>query len=324
MSRQLRIEYAGAFYHVYSRGNQKQPIFFSDDDRYYFLKVLREAHDRMGCIIHLYCLMDSHYHLTFETPEANLSQVMHFLNTAYSIYLNKKHERCGHLFQGRYKAILIQADAYARTLTTYIHGNPVRKKIVERPEHFPWSSCPGYYGTRNAPRWLEKTFILGVFGNSLDRLKLEHERYLMAPDKADFLKDIEKAAKIGIMGDEEFIDKIRREYLSDRIDNPDRELGQLRRLRTRPELSHIAQLVGRELGSTSRLSKKCTIYLAHKFAGFRLREIGDFFKIGPNAVSESYRRTAKEVISNETLRRIIETVRLQLLANNQVEGEEKL
>ena len=126
MPRQLRIEYPGAFYHVYSRGNQKQPIFFSDDDRYYYLNILRQAHERLGCISHLYCLMDSHYHLTLETPDANLSQIMHFINSAYSVYLNKKHERCGHLFQGRFKAILVQADAYARTLATYIHGNPVR------------------------------------------------------------------------------------------------------------------------------------------------------------------------------------------------------
>ncbi len=323
MSRQLRIEYPGAFYHVYSRGNQKQPIFFSDDDRYYFLKVLREVHQRMGCIIHLYCLMDSHYHLGLETPEANLSRIMHFLNTAYSVYLNKKHDRCGHLFQGRYKAILVQADAYARVLTTYIHGNPVRKKIVEHPEHFPWSSCQDYYGIRNSQPWLETLFILGVFGNSRDILKLEHERYLTAASGLAFDKDIKKAARIGIMGDEEFLDRIRRAYLSGQIDNPDRELGQLRRLRIRPELADIARLVSQEFGSTSRLAKRCTIYLAHKFAGFKLREIGEFFGIGPNAVSESYRRTDKEVQSNETLGLIIEKVRSQLISTHPSDSPEK-
>jgi putative transposase len=323
MSRQLRIEYPGAFYHVYSRGNQKQRIFFSDDDRHYFLKVLREVHERLGCIVHLYCLMDSHYHLGLETPEANLSRIMHFLNTAYSVYLNKKHERCGHLFQGRYKAILVQADAYARVLTTYIHGNPVRKKIVEHPEHFPWSSCQDYYGIRNPQPWLETLFVLGVFGNSRDILKLEHERYLMAGNGHSFDKDIEKATRIGIMGDEEFVDRIRRAHLSGQIDNPDRELGQLRRLRIRPELADIAQLVSREFGSTSRLAKRCTIYLAHKFAGYKLREIGEFFGIGPNAVSESYRRTTKEVLSNETLGRIIETVRSQLIGTHPGNSPEK-
>lgn len=260
--------------------------------------------------------MDSHYHLTLETPEGNLSKIMHFMNTAFSIYLNKKHERCGHLFQGRYKAILIQADAYARVLATYIHGNPVRKKVVELPEQFPWSSCQDYYGTRDAFPWLETRFILGLFGDSRDLLKLEHERYLRGGNKEVIHKDFEEAARIGIMGDKEFVDMIRRVHLSDRIDNPDRELGQLRRLRMRPELSAIERLIDRELGPTSRLAKKCTIYVAHRFAGFRLREIGDYFEIGPNAVSESFRRTAKEILTNETLQRIVEAVRSEFAATS--------
>jgi len=312
MSRQLRIEYPGAFYHVYSRGNQKQRIFFSDEDRYYFLKVLREAHERLGAVAHLYCLMDSHYHLALETPDANLSRIMHFMNSAYSIYLNKKHERCGHLFQGRFKAILIQADAYARTLSVYIHGNPVRKKIVERPEEFPWSSCRDYYGSRNPPAWLDTSFVLGAFGNSRENLKLEHERYLSAANEAALHDEIRKASRIGILGDDEFIDRIRRSYLRDRIKNPDHELCELRRLRARPELSEIAQLIDSEMGSMNRLAKKCTIYFAHRFIGFKLKEIGEHFGISPAAVSESYRKTAKEICSNETLQRIIEAVRSRL------------
>lgn len=311
MPRQLRIEYPGAFYHVYSRGNQKQPIFFSDDDRYYYLNILRQAHERLGCISHLYCLMDSHYHLTLETPDANLSQIMHFINSAYSVYLNKKHERCGHLFQGRFKAILVQADAYARTLATYIHGNPVRKKIVDRPEQFPWSSCQEYYGIRNPPSWLDTSVILGAFGNSLEVLKLEHERYMLAL-KGIFDKDLEKASRIGILGDDDFVDKIRRTYLKNKMINPDRELCELRRLRTRPELSQIWAMINAELGATNKLSKRCTIFFAHKHANFKLREIGEYFGVGPGAVSESYRKTAKEIFSNGTLNRVIEVVRSRL------------
>ena len=311
MPRQLRIEYPGAFYHVYSRGNQKQPIFFSDDDRYYYLNILRQAHERLSCISHLYCLMDSHYHLTLETPDANLSQIMHFINSAYSVYLNKKHERCGHLFQGRFKAILVQADAYARTLATYIHGNPVRKKIVDRPEQFPWSSCQEYYGIRNPPSWLDTSVILGAFGNSLEVLKLEHERYKLAL-KGIFDKDLEKASRIGILGDDDFVDKIRRTYLKNKMINPDRELCELRRLRTRPQLSQIWAMINAELGAKNKLSKRYTIFFAHKHANFKLREIGEYFGIGPGAVSESYRKTAKEILSNGTLNRVIEVVRSRL------------
>lgn len=308
MPRQLRIEYPGAFYHVYSRGNQKQPIFLTEEDRYHYLKILKDANERLGVIVHVYCLMNTHYHLTLETPEANLSQVMHFINSSYSIYLNKKHERCGHLFQGRYKAILIQADAYARTLAKYIHGNPVRKKIVDRAEEYAWSSCQYYYGLRHPPSWLDTSVILKAFGNSLEVLKREHERYLGTADEKRLEKDMKEGSRLGILGDDDFIDKIRRTYLKDRMENPDGELCELRRLRVRPGLSNIKAQVDRELGAENRLARKCAIFLARKRAGFKLREIGDHLGLSPGAVSLSYRKISKEIVTNEMLRRVIEIV----------------
>jgi len=308
MPRPLRIEYPGAFYHVYSRGNQKQPIFFSDDDRYYFLKILGESNERLGAVVHLYCLMNTHYHLTLETPEANLSRIMHLINSAYSIYLNKKHERCGHLFQGRFKAILVQADAYARTLTEYIHGNPVRKKIVVRPEEYPWSSCQDYYGIRNHPPWLDTSVILRAFGGSLEALKMEHERYMGIAGARLLENEIKTASRLGILGDDDFIDRIRRSHLKNQMENPDREICELRRLRVRPELCDIQAEVDQEVGAENRMAKKCLIILARKRAGYKLREIGDHLGLSPGAVSISYRKILKESASNETLRRVIETV----------------
>jgi len=308
----LRIEYAGAFYHVYSRGNQKQPIFFSDEDRYYFLKILRDANERLGGIVHLYCLMGNHYHLLLETTEANLSQLMHFVNSSYSIYLNTKYGRCGHLFQGRFKAILVQADTYAKTLAFYIHGNPVRKGIVDRPEQYAWSSCKEYYGMRKTPSWLILSVIMSSFGDSPEDLRFEHERYLRVADDLILAKDLKKASRLGILGDDDFIGKIRRTYLKGRIENPDEEICELRRLRVLPDLARIKAEVDGELGAQNKLAKKCAIFLAHKHANYRLREIGDFFGISPTAVSTSFRKTAKEIASNETLRRVVETVRSRL------------
>ncbi len=306
MPRPLRIEYPGAFYHIYSRGNRRQVIFLSEEDRYYFLKVLYEACERFGVHVHVYCLMDNHYHLILETPDANLSRIMHFINASYAIYLNKKRELCGHLFQGRFNAILIQADTYARALTIYIHGNPVRKKIVERPEDYPWSTCQDYYGIRRPPNWLDTAVILNTFGNSLDLLKLEHERQLLSPQDSPLKTKLENASRIGILGDDEFIDKIRRAYLADAMENPEVELQELRRLRIRPGLSDIRKQIDEELAGKNKLARRCTILLAHRHANYRLREIGDFFGISPAAVSMSYRKAAKEIQANETLRRIIE------------------
>ncbi len=108
MARPLRIEYPEAFYHVTSRGNERKAIFRNDRDRTKFLSYLETAHERYGAIIHVYCLMDNHYHLLIETPGGNLSQILHHVNGAYTTYFNVKRQRSGHLFQGRYRAILVE------------------------------------------------------------------------------------------------------------------------------------------------------------------------------------------------------------------------
>lgn len=113
MARPLRIEYPGAFYHITSRGNEQQDIFKSDAERERFLSYLQSATERYGAVIHVYCLMSNHYHLLLETPEGNLSQIMRHINGAFTTYFNTKRQRSGHLFQGRYKAIIIEADEYA-------------------------------------------------------------------------------------------------------------------------------------------------------------------------------------------------------------------
>jgi putative transposase len=129
MARPLRISYPGAFYHVTSRGNEQKAVFKSTPDRERFLEYLESSVQRYNAIIHAYCLMDNHYHLLLETPDGNLSRIMAHINGAYTMYFNIKRKRFGHLFQGRYKAILVEADEYAEELSRYIHLNPVRANI---------------------------------------------------------------------------------------------------------------------------------------------------------------------------------------------------
>ena len=157
MSRPLRVEYAGAFYHVINRGNAKEKIFYGDKDRDRFLQYLAIASERFSIIIKSYCLMTNHYHLLIETPEPNLSVAIQWLNVSYATYLNKKRCRSGHLFQGRYKAILVDADEYAKELSRHIHLNPVRAGIAEEADKYEWSSLPYYVGARK--RLNEKTGV---------------------------------------------------------------------------------------------------------------------------------------------------------------------
>ena len=144
MARPLRIEYEGAFYHATARGNERKRIFFSSSDCQRFKEYLREAKEKYHFLLHGYVLMSNHYHLLMETPEGNMSRVMHFINASYTSHINRKHQRSGHLFQGRYKAILVDKDNYLLELSRYIHLNPVRAQIVSRPEDYAHSSYRFY------------------------------------------------------------------------------------------------------------------------------------------------------------------------------------
>jgi putative transposase len=312
MARHLRIEYPNAFYHVYSRGNQKQPIFFSDDDRFFYLRILGKAAERLSARVHVYCLMPNHYHFILETPLANLSQIMHFINTSYSVYLNLKHGRCGHLFQGRFKAILMDAESYARILTFYIHGNPVRKNIVARPEEIDWSSAAAYFGVAAPQCWLHMETILAIFGGDRKALRAEHDYYLLGNNDMSTIPELARAERIGILGNDDFIDKVRKSHLRQVLDRHDGEVPEISRLRKRPELATINACVAAYFGPSSRLIKKVSIFIAHKNTNYRLKDIGDVFGIGPIAVSTAFRKMQRDASSSETLRRTIAEIERNL------------
>lgn len=168
MARPLRVEFEGAAYHVMARGNERRPIFRDDRDRELWLKTLSETVQRFGIRVHAYCLMPNHYHLLVETPRANLSQAAGWLQITYTIRFNRRHRRSGHLFQGRFKAQLIEADVYARHLIRYLHLNPVRPRRRTDPippdrlpelDHYPWSSHHDFAGLRRPPDWLALAWL---------------------------------------------------------------------------------------------------------------------------------------------------------------------
>ena len=148
MARPLRIEYEGAFYHIVARGNERKRIFLSKADYEKFLANLRTSAERFSVVIHCYVLMGTHYHLIVETPKANLSAFMHPIQSGYTTYFNTKRGRSGHLFQGRYKSILIDKDAYLLELSRYIHLNPVRARMSDTPQAYPFSSYPAFIDPR--------------------------------------------------------------------------------------------------------------------------------------------------------------------------------
>jgi REP-associated tyrosine transposase len=305
MARQLRIEYPGAYYHVYSRGNQRQQIFLSDEDRFFFLTCLGDAHDKYATVIHVYCLMTNHYHLLIETPQANLSRVMHLINTRYSIYFNTKHERCGHPLQGRFKATLVQAAEYACELSRYIHLNPVRAGIVDLPHTYEWSSFLDYVGRRERPPWLGTRFVLSFFGGPDEEARRLYGEFVISAVGKKLDNPLSKAASFGILGTEAFIKQVTKSRVRDKLLTPDREVPELRRLKPRPDLQGIRDEVESYLGVRNRYARRAAIFIIHKNTDYTLRQIGDLFSIGPSAVTSACRKMRAEVVGNASLARVI-------------------
>jgi REP element-mobilizing transposase RayT len=190
MSRPLRIEFEGALYHITSRGNARQSIFLDDEDRYAFFDILSKTIERTSWICHAFCLMTNHYHLILETPLANLSNGMRELNGNYTQAFNRCHDRVGHLFEGRYKSILVERDPYLKEVIRYVVLNPVRAGLVEKAEDWLWSSFRATAGLARCPDWLETEWVLNCFDHDRGRAAQEYAKFVRDGMKTGFqLKD---------------------------------------------------------------------------------------------------------------------------------------
>jgi REP element-mobilizing transposase RayT len=207
MARPLRIEYAGALYHVTSRGDRQEAIFEDDQDRKAFLNVLGEVISRFRWRCHAYCLMGNHYHLMIETPEGNLTKGMRQLNGVFTQWSNRRHKRSGHVFQGRYKAILVDRDSYFLELARYIVLNPVRAAMVKHPKQWKWSSYGATSGTATAPAWLTTEALLAEFGNRRAVARRKYREFVAeGMGKESIWKDLQGQI---YLGDDKFVEQMR-------------------------------------------------------------------------------------------------------------------
>lgn len=303
MARPLRVEFPGAFYHVTSRGNERKAVFKSPRDREKFLSYLESATKRYGAVIHVYCLMDTHYHLFIETPSGNLSKIMQHINGAYTTYFNRKRERSGHLFQGRYIAILVEADEYAKELSRYIHLNPVRAGMVNTPEEYEWSSFRYYISKRNTHEWLKTSFLLGYFDHRSAMARREYKEFVHLLVGKNYESPLGNLSYRFMLGSEEFVSEIKNKYLKDK--GIDRSLPGLRGAVDRPSIDMIEQAVDKEFHSDSKMARKVKIYLSHSYSGRKLREIGDYFELSDSGVTQASRRMYDDLKKDKTLHKKI-------------------
>jgi len=233
MARPLRLEYEGAVYHITSRGNARQAIFLDDGDRRAFLEVLTEVVKWFRWLCYAYCLMDNHYHLLVETPEANLSRGMRQLNGVYTQRFNRRHGRVGHLFQGRYKAILVQKEAHLLELARYIVLNSVRAGLARDPGQWRWSSYRATSGAEQGPAFLRVDWLLEQFSPDREKAREAYRQFVAEGVGVQVWRGL----KGGIfLGDDRFV-----EQLKGRLGRraSDREIPMAQRLAARPSLEEL-------------------------------------------------------------------------------------
>ncbi|MDF0665015.1 MAG: transposase [Nitrospira sp.] len=265
MARPLRIEFPGALYHMTARGNARQDIFLDDEDRQRFLVVLAHVVSRFQLRLHAYCLMDNHFHLLVETPDANLSKAMRHLNGVYTQAFNRRHGRVGHVLQGRFKAIVVERDSYLLQLCRYVVLNPVRAKTTRKPDTYPWSSYRATAGLVSVPPFLTVDWALSQFGHQ--RAAAQRKYRMFVAEGIAYSSPWEHVQGQVLLGSERFVERL---MLGLRDKRPVKEIPRRQRFVGRPTLS---QLFGRR-ARPDRARRNEIIRRAHLNYGYSLSEIG--------------------------------------------------
>jgi hypothetical protein len=240
-----------------------------------------------------------------------MASILHHINTSYTNHFNAKHGRVGHLFQGRYRAILVEKEAYALELSRYIHLNPVRAELVEEPYAYAWSSYSAFIREKDAWKWLCRDWLLGQV-NAKERLAIFGYRQFVEDGIATKLQDpIKGAVAATVLGSEKFVNWVKEKWIGKISAN--RDIPALKKLANAPSLAAIQKKAEEVFGQETILSKKVGLFLAHRFSGCDLKEIGIFFgRIGPSAVSQNTRRFCREMETDKGLSNMVGKLQKEL------------
>ena len=291
MARPLRLQFAGALYHVVARGHERGAIFRDAEDRSKFLALLEQVATEEKWIVHAYCLLGNHFHILLETPEGALARGMRDLNGRYAQWFNWRHDRHGHVFEGRYKAALVEKQTHLMELHRYIVLNPVRARLADKPSDWRWSSYRATAGTEKAPAWLETDWTLSQFGNRRGAARHAFQRFVAAGKVAG--KEIEALERAAYVGSREFLKRME-ELVDAREDGGEIPLRYRKpSSQAAVQVADIRRQVAKEWGvdedalgrSRGRDDKKAAIYLARKLTRLGGREIGREFGVKAARVS---------------------------------------
>ncbi|MBM4043421.1 MAG: hypothetical protein FJ290_33455 [Planctomycetes bacterium] len=303
MARPLRIELPEAIYHVTGRGNARAAIVADEGDRDKWLALLAKTVERQHWRVFAFALLDNHFHLFLQTPEPNLSVGMHDLCGTYAGYFNRRHERSGHVFQGRFKAVLVEGQGHWLEVSRYVHLNPVRAGLVRRPEDWRWSSYRGYHLASRCLPWVACEQVLEEFGRDLSAARRAYRAFMEEGLGRKLDSPLARAVAGVVLGSEAFVTRVRA-LLAPRPD--DGEVPPLARLRAVPRIEAIARAVAERFGSdaatwregrrTDDLSRAVAAYLARKLTREPLRAI---------AAALGYRRASSVCVACQRVERAL-------------------
>jgi putative transposase len=322
MARPLRIEYAGAFYHVMNRGNRSEDIFQSTYDREKFFDYLATIVERFSIKVHTYCLMTNHYHLLVETAEPNLSTAIKWLNGSYATYSNTKRQKWGHLFQGRFKSIVVEADEYLKHLSRYIHLNPVRAKLSESPYEYQWSSYAAFIGKAQPPEWLETGWLLSCFGKNQKESRGNYRQFVEGVDVMSVKNPSDDLTGGLILGNPDFVTWVKKTFLGDKDETS--EFPQLRKLKPRLAPETIVGEVCREfgvkkdtiIGKGAKLNvvRDLAIYLSKRHSGNTCKALGQYYgQVSGAAITMAFNRIQTAIDSDKGLKRRMSRIQKRIL-----------
>ena len=315
MSRPLRIQYPGAWYHVMNRGRRGDSIFVDENDYMAFIDILQESVGLWKVNIAAYCLMSNHYHLLIQTPKANLSRCMRHINGIYTQRFNKTHDCDGQLFRGRYKSILVDFDSYVLELVRYIHRNPVRAGIVDTMDKYHWSSHPGYLSDAKKWNWLYKDFVLSLFSPNKRERKREYRIFVSNIDR-DELENFYCQKNIPVVfGKETFLQWVKSKFSGGKRDV---EIPESRLFIPDVDIikKRVCDVYGineaellRSRRGVNNEPRNVAIYLTRYLRGDSLEVIGRVFGIDKySSVSSVIERTKASIADNTRIKNHIDLI----------------
>jgi REP element-mobilizing transposase RayT len=289
MARPILIEFANAFYHVMSRGLNKQDLFLDDGDNIFFLFLLNQAKEKFSFITHSYCLMTNHYHLFIQTPKPNLSKIMKFINENYARYFLRKYvDKDGHVFKGRYKRKIVQSDLYSLQLSRYIHLNPVKAGLVEHPHQWKWSSYKAFVGLQPKNKFLNIEWLSSQFSENKDRRKEFITQYTYQDIDCNWDPEDYTQGKI-VLGSKDFFNYIVKNFVKEEDLSLDILAATELNISKNYNPDYVINLINRTEVDNA-LKEKLLIYYLKEHTLLSLKEIGCFINKNPKTVSKTYNR----------------------------------